>query len=154
MHFINEIGIRKTYADSRYRDRGPLSTTWQQHHAMHAAAPSHLDNDPHTCILHHGGWDRLAWQVLSRNIWSPEIYGPPGPYIAGLCWNIRSAPEINCPPYVHVQGARSRVGTGGVNVARRCSNVTCERRDNTTMSEEFVSSQYPHGLDKAKQRAI
>ena len=24
MHLINEIGIRKTYADSRYRDRGPL----------------------------------------------------------------------------------------------------------------------------------
>ena len=25
MHLINEIGIRKTYADSRYRDRGPLT---------------------------------------------------------------------------------------------------------------------------------
>ena len=24
MHLINEIGIWKTYADSRYRDRGPL----------------------------------------------------------------------------------------------------------------------------------
>ena len=25
MHLINEIGIRKTYADSRYRDRGPFT---------------------------------------------------------------------------------------------------------------------------------
>ena len=25
MHLIDEISIRKTYADSRYRDRGPLS---------------------------------------------------------------------------------------------------------------------------------
>ena len=50
-----------------------------------------------------------------------------------------------------------------MNVARPCSNVTRERRDNTsTMSEELlelaidyiVSSQYPPGLDKAKKRAI
>ena len=90
---------------------------------------------------------RLPWHLVGASLSEPhivvichEIYGPPGPYIAGLCWNIRSAPEINCPPYVHVQGALSRVGTryDGVNVARRCSNVTCERRDNTTMSEELL----------------
>ena len=43
MHLINEIGIRKTYADSCYRDRGPLSVTeahnlsimlWQQVNAF------------------------------------------------------------------------------------------------------------------------
>ena len=50
-----------------------------------------------------------------------------------------------------------------MNVARRCSNVTREQRDNTsTMSEELlqltidyvVYPQYPPGLDKAKKCAI
>ena len=30
VHLINKIGIRKTYADSHYRDRGPLSLAYLQ----------------------------------------------------------------------------------------------------------------------------
>ena len=53
MHLINEIGIRKTYADSRYRDRGPLIDKRATHTRTHVSAYVH---NAHAQVCLRVGW--------------------------------------------------------------------------------------------------